>query len=187
MTYNLEAGIAALIEACDPDPHRPGMADTPKRVVKAFAQMTEGYNQDPAEILSTRFELDADEESEIVMVTGIPFSSLCEHHLLPFQGTVDIGYLPVDEVVGLSKLPRLVNCFARRFQIQEQMTNQIAEAIQDNMRPAGVAVVVSGHHSCMSLRGVRSSGTMITSAMLGKFRTVPEARAEFMTARLGHG
>lgn len=159
------------------DPERDGLRDTPERVIRALVEMTAGRDQEPKQILETTFDEPCD---EIVLVTGIRFTSLCEHHLLPFVGTADVGYLPDRRVVGLSKLPRLVECFARRLQVQERMTRQIAEAIQEHLRPLGVAVVVRAHHSCMGCRGVRQQDArMVTSAMLGAFRTEAAARAEF--------
>lgn len=156
-----------------------GVRDTPKRVVKMLEEMTAGYSQKPEEILGTVFE---DSYDEIVILKDIEFTSLCEHHLLPYMGSVDIGYLPKDRVVGLSKLARLVECFARRLQIQERMTRQIAQAIVDHLQVEGVAVVVRAHHSCMGCRGVRKPGaTMVTSCMLGVFRDDSKARAEFMS------
>lgn len=142
-----------------------------------MSEMTEGQAVDPVALLGTTFDEPYD---EMVIVSGMPFTSLCEHHLLPFTGTATIGYVPTDRVVGLSKLGRLVECFARRPQVQERMTRQLAEAVMDALAPQGVGVVVEGRHSCMALRGVRKQGLMTTSSMLGVFRTVPEARAEFL-------
>jgi GTP cyclohydrolase I len=172
--------VTRIIEWVGEDPTREGLIDTPKRVAKAYRELTEGYDHDPAQILSTVFDEPCD---QMVILDRIDFTSLCEHHLLPFIGTVSIGYVPDGKVVGLSKLARIVDCYARRFQIQERLTNQVAQALQDHLNPAGVAVIVRAHHSCMSLRGVRkANGQMVTSAMLGVFRTSPEARAEFTSA-----
>jgi GTP cyclohydrolase I len=154
-----------------------GMVDTPARVVKAWRDMTRGYGEDPASILSRTF--DADGYDQIVCLRGVAYQSLCEHHLLPFTGTVDLAYLPGARVVGLSKLARLVDCFARRFQIQERMTKQIADAMETHLAARGVAVVVRGAHSCMTARGVLKPGAeMMTSEMRGSFRDHAEARAE---------
>lgn len=172
-----EDNVVRLLEYLGEDPTRSGLVDTPGRVIKALSEMTAGYEQDPADILGTRFDADYD---EMVVVSGIPFHSLCEHHMLPFSGHVTVGYIPKDQVVGLSKIPRVVHAFARRLQIQEGMTADIAKAIATNLDPVGTAVIVTAHHSCMSLRGVGSPGQMTTSAMLGAFRDKPEARAELL-------
>lgn len=173
-----EQAVAYLLTLLGQDVERDGLADTPARVVRAFEEMLAGNDQKPAEILTTTFDEPCD---EIVLVTGIRFTSLCEHHLLPFVGTAAVGYLPDTRVVGLSKLPRLVECFARRLQVQERMTRQIAEAIEQQLHPQGVAVIVRAHHSCMGCRGVRQQDAqMVTSAMLGAFRTETAARAEFL-------
>lgn len=174
-----EAAVRQLLMAIGETTERDGLRDTPARVVRALIEMTSGKDLNPAQILATTFDEHSD---EIVLVTGIRFTSLCEHHLLPFIGTVDVGYLPGNGVVGLSKLARLVECFARRLQVQERMTRQIAEAIQIHLQAQGVGVVVRAHHSCMGCRGVRQQDAqMITSAMLGVFRDRAEVRAEFLT------
>lgn len=174
-----EYGVRNLLILMGEDPEREGLRDTPARVLKAFAEMTRGYQADPAAILSTTF---SEQSDEIVMVRGVRFTSLCEHHLLPFVGTVDVGYLPGEQVVGLSKLARLVECFAQRLQVQERMTRQIAEAIEQHLNALGVGVVVRAHHSCMGCRGVKQQDAqMITSAMLGVFRNRTEIRSEFLT------
>jgi GTP cyclohydrolase IA len=174
-----EAAVRNLLTVVGEDAERAGLRDTPRRVVKALMEMMSGYQQNPAEILATTFDEKSD---EIVMVTGIRFTSLCEHHLLPFIGTAAVGYLPGARVVGLSKLARLVECFARRLQVQERMTCQIAEAIEQNLAPLGVAVVVRAHHACMGCRGVRQQDAqMTTSSMLGAFRENTALRAEFIS------
>jgi GTP cyclohydrolase I len=159
------------------DPSRDGLADTPERVLRAWREMTSGYGDDPAEILARTF----DETSyEMVVLRNISFHSTCEHHLLPFYGEVSVGYLP-GKVVGISKLARLVDCFARRLQIQERLTRQIAESIQEHLEACGVGVIVRAHHLCMGCRGVRQQNTeMVTSSMLGTLRSDPTARAEFL-------
>ena len=173
-----EHAIGYLLTLLGEDPEREGLQNTPARVVRALQEMTAGRNQDPATILATQFDVKTD---EIVMVTGIRFTSLCEHHLLPFVGTAAVGYLPGDRVVGLSKIPRLVECFARRLQVQERLTREIAEAMETQLNPLGVAVVLRAHHACMGCRGVRQpDAIMTTSAMLGCFRTETAARAEFL-------
>lgn len=160
--------VKILLESIGEDPQRDGLLDTPKRFVKALTEMTEGYKQDYKEILSTCFDVPYD---EMVILKNIHFTSLCEHHLLPFIGFASIAYIPSNKVVGLSKLARLVHCFARRLQVQERLTSQIAEAILEVLQPEGVAVIISAKHQCMSCRGLRQSGgDMVTSSMLGQFR-----------------
>lgn len=172
-----EQGIQELLKAVGEDPTRSGLTDTPERVVKAFLEMTCGYKQDPAQILGRTFE---DSYDEVVIVRNIAFTSLCEHHLLPFLGSADVGYIP-GKVVGLSKIPRLVDCFACRLQMQERLTRQIAEAIEKHLEARGVAVVIRGSHSCMGCRGVKKPGAeMVTSVTLGMFRDNASARSEFL-------
>jgi GTP cyclohydrolase I len=171
--------VIRLLQHIGEDPTRDGLRDTPKRVVKALRELTEGYSKDPAEILSTTFDVSFD---EMIVLTDVPYNSLCEHHMLPFTGTATLGYIPKvgGRVVGLSKLARLLDCFARRLQVQERMTNQIAQAIQDNLDPLGVGVVIRGNHSCMCARGIRKSGEMVTSSLLGQMRHDGTVRAEFL-------
>jgi GTP cyclohydrolase IA len=172
-----QTAITTLLRFIGEDPTRDGLADTPARVVKAWREMTAGYDEDPAEILSRTFEETSD---EMIMLRGISFYSTCEHHMLPFYGEAQVGYLP-GRVVGISKLARLVNCFARRLQIQERMTRQIADAIETHLDAKGVGVVLRAHHLCMGCRGVKQEETeMITSSMLGKLRNDPSSRAEFL-------
>jgi len=162
------------------DPYREGLIDTPKRVVKAWRELYAGYKESPKEILSTVFEDGSCDE--MVILKDIEFKSTCEHHLEKIIGTADVGYLPNGHVVGLSKLARLVDCFARRLQIQEKMTQEIASSIELYLKPLGVGVIIRAHHQCMSCRGVKKSGaTMITSSMLGAFRSNPTVRAEFLS------
>lgn len=169
--------VIRLLEFIGEDPKREGLLDTPKRVVKALAEMTGGYKMQLGEVVKT-FKAESD---EMVILTGIRFSSLCEHHMLPFSGVASIGYLPGETILGISKLARLVNMFAHRLQIQERLTSEIANAIQTAIKPKGVGVVMEAHHNCMGCRGVRQpDARMITSAMLGVFRDRPEARAEFL-------
>lgn len=170
--------VVRLLEHIGEDPNRDGLVDTPGRVVKALTEMTVGYHEDPAAILATTFDEKSD---EMVIVRGVEFTSMCEHHMLPFTGTVSLGYLPGERVVGLSKLARLVECYARRLQVQERMTAEIAEAIQTHLGATGVGVVVTARHSCMGCRGVKKpTAEMVTSAMLGSLRSEPAARAEFL-------
>ncbi|HEY4642121.1 MAG TPA: GTP cyclohydrolase I FolE [Thermoanaerobaculia bacterium] len=171
-----EEGIATLLRFIGEDTTRDGLIDTPARVVRAWREMTSGYGEDPGEILSRTFEESSD---EMIVLRGISFYSVCEHHLLPFYGTASVGYLP-GRVVGISKLARLVNCFARRLQIQERMTRQIAASIEEHLEARGAGVVLRAHHLCMGCRGVRQEETeMVTSSMLGTLRTNPTSRAEF--------
>ncbi len=161
------------------DPDRDGLATTPERVEKAMAFLTKGYEQDPAEILrAAMFEVDYD---EMVIVKDVEMFSLCEHHLLPFFGKVHVAYIPKGKVIGLSKIPRLVEVFARRLQVQERLTRQIADAIQDAIAPQGVGVVIEARHLCMMMRGIeKQHSSTVTSAMVGCFRR-RDTRAEFLT------
>ena len=171
------AGFQALLKLRDQ--LHVGTVETPARALAAYLEMTSGYDQDPVEILSKQF--DATGIDQMVVLAGIRFVSLCEHHLLPFTGTADVGYIATDRVVGLSKLARVTHCFARRLQMQERLTSQIAHAIESELVTKGVAVRIRAHHSCMSCRGVREQDAqMVTSVMLGAFRDNPETRAEFM-------
>lgn len=157
---------------------------TPERWVRAMREMTKGYHEDPAKILATTFE--GDGYDQLVLLRDIPFASLCEHHVLPFTGKAHVGYVPTARVVGLSKLARVVNVFACRFQIQERMTKQIADAIEGALHPLALGVMVEAAHTCMSLRGVTKTGSvMVTSDLRGRFREDAAARAEFFTL-IGH-
>lgn len=170
--------VVRLLQFVGEDPTREGLVDTPKRVLKAFKEMTSGYAESPKEILSTVFSERCD---ELVLLKDIRFHSLCEHHLLPFSGRAHVGYIPKHSVVGLSKLARLVFCFAKRLQVQERLTREIAFAIEEVLSPLGVAVVIEAAHQCMACRGVKVQGSeMVTSAMLGAFREQASARAEFL-------
>jgi GTP cyclohydrolase I len=170
--------VVRLLEYVGEDPTREGLLDTPKRVLKAFREMTEGYKKDPGEILSTVFNEDFD---QMVCLHNIEFVSMCEHHLQPFRGTAAVGYIPNGQVVGLSKLARLVDAYARRLQVQERMTEQIAAAMNEHLAPAGVAVYIEAHHSCMGNRGVRKhEGRMVTQKLTGLMKDDAAARAEFM-------
>ena len=176
-----EKAVTRLLRFIGEDPGRDGLVDTPRRVVRAWRERTAGYGEDPAEILSRTFDETSD---ELVILRGVSFYSTCEHHMLPFYGTVSLGYLP-GKVVGISKLARLVHCFARRLQIQERLTRQIAAAMAEHLEARGAAVIVSAHHLCMGCRGVRQASTeMVTSSMLGTLRNDPVSRSEFL--RLAH-
>jgi GTP cyclohydrolase I len=162
------------------DPSREGLRDTPKRVEKAYKFLTSGYEVDiHALINNALFTVDY---SEMVIVKDIDFYSLCEHHMLPFFGKCHVAYLPSEKVIGLSKIPRIVDAFSRRLQVQERLTNQIAEIILDTINPLGVGVVMEGTHLCMAMRGVEKQNSYaVTSAMLGTFRTDARTRSEFLT------
>jgi GTP cyclohydrolase I len=165
--------VETLLRSLGQDPSRPGLEDTPRRVVDALHEMTEGYKRDPEQILSTVFE---DDHEELVTVRDIEFTSLCEHHLLPIRGRATVAYLPDGEVVGLSKLSRLVQAFAQRLQVQERMTRQIADAIEEHLAPRGVGVVLAAEHDCMSLRGVETPAEMVTSTFRGAVDEDPTRR-----------
>src|SRR3954466_8672240 len=175
----MEDLIRQLLEELGEDPDREGLLRTPLRVAKAMKFLTSGYGADIDQVLNNAlFSVDY---SEMVIVRDIDFYSLCEHHLLPFFGKCHIAYLPHKRVIGLSKIPRLVDMFARRLQIQERMTNQIAETIREKIEPLGVAVVCEGTHLCMSMRGVEKQNSYaVTSAMLGGFRDNARTRMEFL-------
>jgi GTP cyclohydrolase IA len=165
-----EDGIRALLQHLGQDTERSGIVKTPERVVKAFVEMTSGYNDDPATILSTTFDQEGEEYDGLILLRDIPFVSLCEHHLLPFTGTVAVGYIPnhrTKQVVGLSKLARLAGCYAKRLQLQEQMTMQIGTALMKHLNPEGAMVVVKANHSCMSCRGVGKQAEMVTKYVYG--------------------
>lgn len=177
---NLVAGaISTILEAVGEDPTRSGIADTPSRVARMYDELLSGYKTDPVELLNNAlFDVEYD---EMVVVKDIDFYSMCEHHMLPFYGHASVGYIPEDKVIGLSKIPRIVDMFARRLQVQERMTQQIATFLEELIRPRGVAVVVEASHLCAAMRGVKKQRTrMLTSAMLGAFRDNPSTRAEFM-------
>ena len=171
--------VADLLREIGEDPSRPGLAGTPERVARSLGFLTEGNAADPVAMLrGALFESDVD---EMVLVKGVEFYSLCEHHLLPFYGRCHIAYIPDGRIVGLSKLARVVDAFSRRLQVQEQLTAQIAAAIQEAVAPKGVGVVMEAHHLCMMMRGVqKQAAEAVTSCMLGKFRQDPRTRAEFL-------
>ena len=172
--------VAEILRALGEDPSRQGLEKTPLRVEKALEYATKGYRQDAAEILRSAVFDEADYD-EMVIVKDIDFYSLCEHHLLPFYGKVHVAYLPNKKIVGLSKIPRVVECFARRLQVQERLTTQIARLIEDTLKPKGVAVVVEANHLCVMMRGVeKQNAHMVTSSMRGRFRSDPKTREEFL-------
>ena len=175
----MEKIIEQLLLAIGEDPKREGLIDTPKRVAKSFEFLTQGYKQDIKTIINNAiFEEKCD---DMIIVKNIEFYSLCEHHMLPFYGKCHIGYIPQGKIFGVSKLARLVDCFARRLQIQERLTSQVAETILDNINPEGVGVVMEAQHMCMTMRGVQKQNSlMVTSTMLGSFRAEQATRAEFL-------
>ena len=175
-----EEAVRTLISWAGDDPTREGLIETPKRVVKSYKEFYAGYDQDPAEILSKVFE-EIEGYDEIVLVKNILLESHCEHHMVPIVGKAHVAYLPDKRVVGLSKLARVVDLFAKRLQTQETMTAQIADTIDEVLKPKGVAVVIDAEHQCMSSRGVSKKGTStITSRMIGVFRDNQKSRMEFM-------
>lgn len=176
----LFSSVQKLLLSIGEDPGREGLIKTPERVVKALFEMTQGYDQNPKEILSAQFE--PGNYDEMVILRDIEFKSLCEHHMLPFSGVATVGYIPSKKIVGLSKLARLVDCFANRLQVQERLTHQIAHALEVHLEPIGTGVLVKAHHSCMSCRGIKKSGaTMITSSLTGVMRKDPACRHEFLS------
>jgi len=163
-----------LLQEIGEDPKREGLRDTPRRVADMLAELTEGYSMDPKKILSKEWN----EVSGMVVAKDIDFFSNCEHHILPFYGKVHIGYIPSKAVVGLSKLVRLVDCYSKRLQLQERMTKQVADALNEHLRPQGVIVVVQARHLCMEMRGVKSGADIVTSEIRGQFQRF-ETRNEF--------
>ena len=175
-----EEAVRILIRWAGDDPGREGLLGTPDRVVRAFREYFTGYEEDPVALLQRTFE-EADGYDEIVMLKDIRFESHCEHHLAPIVGKVHVAYLPKNRIVGISKLSRLVDVYAKRLQIQEKMTAQIANTIEDVLQPKGVGVVIEAAHQCMTTRGTHKPGTMlVTSRMLGVFRTDPTTRREVL-------
>lgn len=176
MTLEQEA-VRTLLRLVGEDPDRDGLVDTPRRVVKALHELTAGYGQDPADVLTTTFDVEYD---GLVVVQRIPFHSLCEHHMLPFTGQATVGYIPTDRVVGLSKLARLVDIFARRLQVQERMATQIADALVEHVHPRAAGVIITGHHTCMSMRGIQRHAGMVTSSLRGELEHDRALRDEFL-------
>ncbi|CAI8012041.1 GTP cyclohydrolase 1 [Geodia barretti] len=184
-TDSLEAHVRAILEALGEDPDREGLENTPARVAKAWTFLTGGYREDPDKIINGA--LFTEDYQEMIVEKDIDFYSLCEHHMLPFHGKAHVGYIPRKKIVGVSKLARLVDAYARRLQVQERLTNQIAHTIMDRINPLGAAVVMEAEHMCMRMRGVqKQNSTIVTSALLGAFRTQEKTRAEFMNLIRGH-
>ena len=176
-----QAAVSTLLRWAGDDPSREGLRDTPARVARAYEEWFSGYNVDPEDYMKRTFE-EVEGYDEMIVLRGIRFESHCEHHLAPIIGKAHVGYLPSNRVVGISKLARVVEAYARRLQVQEKMNAQIANCIQRVLDPKGVAVVIEAQHQCMTTRGVHKAGvTMVTSTMLGAFRKDPMTRREFLT------
>ncbi len=175
-----QESVANMLRQLDPEPQREGLVDTPKRVEKAFRAYTAGYDQDPKEVIgSALFEAETD---EMVLVKNIELYSLCEHHLAPFFGKAHVAYIPSGKIVGLSKVARVVEIYARRLQVQERLTSQIAQALEDVLQPRGVGVVIEASHLCMMMRGVeKQNSSTVTSCLQGLFRSDERTRSEFLT------
>lgn len=183
---HVEQAIQTLLRWAGDDPYREGLADTPRRVARAWREYCSGYAEDPGQHLSRTFSEVAGYD-EVVLLRDIPFQSHCEHHLAPIIGTASVAYLPRNRVVGISKLARVLHGYARRLQIQERLTAEVAQCIWDNLQPQGVAVVIEAQHGCMTGRGVRTPGVgMVTSRMLGCFLDDPSSRKEVL-ALMGRG
>ncbi len=175
----MEEHIRSILRSIGEDPDREGLRKTPARVAEALSYLTRGYRMDPDAVINDA--LFTEEYEEMILQKDIDFFSLCEHHLLPFFGKAHVAYIPHQKIVGISKLARLVDVYARRLQVQERLTNQIATTIMEKLRPMGVAVVIEAEHLCMRMRGVEKQNSMvITSTLLGVFRTRQETRSEFM-------
>ena len=178
---NVQDAIRTLLEWSGEDPQREGLLDTPKRVARAWKEYCEGYGQDPAIHLNRVFE-EVGGYEEIVLLKDIPFHSHCEHHMAPIIGKAAIAYLPTNRVVGISKLARVLHGYARRLQVQERLTAEVADCIWENLEPRGVAVVIEAHHACMTARGVRTPGVgMVTSRMMGTFLEDERSRKEVLS------
>lgn len=171
--------VTDLLTFIGEDPSREGLRETPDRVLKAWREWTSGYSQDPAKVLKS-FEDGAEGYDEMILLDAIPVQSHCEHHLAPFVGTAAVGYIPNGRIVGLSKIPRLVNIFSKRLQVQERLTNQIAEAMMEHLKPKGVGVVIRAEHYCMATRGVHTPGVITTTSALRGIFMEASVRAEFL-------
>jgi GTP cyclohydrolase I len=175
------AAVRVLLEWIGEDADRKGLVRTPERVLRSYADWYSGYGENPAEILGSSFP-DAEGFKDLVALTNIDFESHCEHHMAPFIGQAHVAYLPADKVVGVSKIVRVVNAFAKRLQVQEKLTQQIADCINEELKPRGVAVVLQARHECMTTRGVyKNNIKMVTSTMLGRFEEDEKIRAEFLS------
>jgi GTP cyclohydrolase I len=176
----IEGAVRTIIEAIGEDQTREGLVETPRRIAEMYVELFEGLGQDPREVLQVTFE--AEKHQEMVVLKDIPFYSMCEHHFLPFHGVAHIGYIPEGALVGISKLARAVEILARRPQLQERLTTQIADAIMEVLEPQGVGIVIEAEHLCMTMRGIRKPGSIVvTSANRGLFRRRMATRQEFLT------
>jgi len=175
----IQRATTKILEGIGENPEREGLLKTPSRVAKAYGEILAGYRMNPEELVNNAlFTVNYD---EMVIIKGIEYYSMCEHHMLPFYGVVHVAYIPSDKVIGLSKIPRIVEMFSRRLQVQERMTIQIADFIQETLQPKGVAVIAEGKHLCMMMRGVEKQNSLVTSsAMLGSFKTERATRMEFL-------
>jgi len=181
----IEDAVRTIIRAIGEDPKREGLVETPRRIADMYAEVFSGLRANPIELLKVGF--DEDQHKEMVVVKDIPFDSLCEHHFLPMHGVAHVGYIPNGRIVGISKIARLVETLARRPQVQERLTSQVADLLMQGLRARGAAVVIEATHLCMTMRGVRKPGSrVVTSANRGIFRENPSTRAEFMSL-IGHG
>ncbi len=175
----IKNAVREILFAVGEDPDREGLQDTPKRVAKMYAELLAGMSHEATEHLHSVFH---EEYDEVVLLRDIPFYSMCEHHMLPFIGTANVAYLPHGKVLGISKLARIVDCFARRLQVQERMTAQVADFLMDHLKPKGVAVIIEASHSCMTIRGIKKPNSeMVTSALRGLFKTDSRSRAEVLS------
>jgi GTP cyclohydrolase IA len=175
----IERAIREILEAIGEDPAREGLVDTPARVARMYDELLGGMREDPMAHVNKVF---TEDYNEIVLLRDIPFFSMCEHHMMPFIGSAHVAYLPAGKVLGVSKLARIVECFAKRLQVQERLTMQIADFLMENIKPQGVAIVLEASHSCMTIRGIKKPGSvMVTSALRGIFIRDPRSRAEVMT------
>jgi GTP cyclohydrolase I len=175
----IQKAVESMLKAIGEDPSREGLQETPRRIAEMYADIFSGLENDPRQVLATGFD---EGHHEMVIIRDIPFYSMCEHHLLPFFGLVHVGYIPNGRIVGASKLPRAVDILARRPQLQERLTSQIADAVEEVLKPKGVGVVIKAEHMCMTMRGVKKPGSkIVTSAMRGNFRSRAATRAEFMS------
>ncbi len=174
----IERAVGEILLAIGEDPGREGLKATPRRVANMYAELLEGMQHEPSEHLQSIFH---EKYDEVVLLRDIPFFSICEHHMMPFIGTANVAYLPDGKVLGVSKIARIVDCFAKRLQVQERLTAQVADFLMDNLKPKGVAVVIEASHSCMTIRGIRKPNSeMVTSALRGLFKSDPRSRAEVL-------
>ena len=177
----IEANVRRILEHMGEDPDREGLSKTPDRVARAFEYLTRGYQQDPKAVINGALFTE-DAYSEMIVVKDIDFFSLCEHHILPFFGRANVAYIPNRRIVGISKIARLVDVYARRLQVQERLTTQVAQTVMEELKPRGVGVIITAEHLCMRMRGVEKQNSIVTtSATLGAFRTRQETREEFIT------